>query len=217
VHEHEHAPGVEGVDVSLGGSVVEAGLHQQLLELAPAGDPCALLALVLSDDDVAFGVGEAALGRGVRRRVAPAHGAALRAVAGEGADLVLWSDRAAETPAGLAARVVDLGAHEQAHVVTRNIGGEEVGPRLRRVLEDPAEIAEADRRVDAFGHRGGLQARGRAAAFGGVMDVSCGERGAEPSPSCRLDRGHVVDPAVTVVVEGDRGRDARAGVPRPEV
>src|SRR3954451_18645766 len=85
---------------------------------------------------------------------------------------------------------------------------------LGHVFEDPAEIAEADRRVDAFGHRGGLQARGRAAPFGGIVDVACRERGAAPLPSVRLERGHVVDAAVTVVVEGDCRRDVLAGVSR---
>jgi hypothetical protein len=59
---------MEGVDIGFGGGVVEPRLHQQLLELAASGDPCALLALVLGDDDIALGVAEAALGRGIGGR-----------------------------------------------------------------------------------------------------------------------------------------------------
>ena len=86
----------------------------------------------------------------------------------------------------------------------------------RRVLEDPAEVAEADGRVHALGHRRGLQARGRAAALRRVVDETCRERGAEPPAARGLERADVEQAAVAGVVEADRGRDALAGEPRHE-
>src|SRR3954463_14489254 len=78
------------------------------------------------------------------------------------------------------------------------------------VLEDPAEVAEPDRRVDALGHRGRLDARRPAAAVTRVVELEGGERGAQPAAARALDRCDVVDPAVAVAIEGERGGDARA-------
>ena len=51
---------------------------------------------------------------------------------------------------------------------------------------------------------------------GGVLDEICGEGGAESSPPRRLERAHVEEAAVAVVVEADRGRDVLAGEPGHE-
>src|SRR5689334_2801100 len=72
----------------------------------------------------------------------------------------------------------------------------------RRVLQNPAQITETDRRVHPLGHRRGLQARGRAPAITRPVQLGSGQRGAEPTPA-GLRRGtHVVDPAVAAEVVG---------------
>ena len=65
--------------------------------------------------------------RGVAAGEAAAQRAALGAVAGVGADLLLGGDRSGEAPARLAPCVVDLGAHEQADVLAGHAGGDQVG------------------------------------------------------------------------------------------
>src|SRR3954470_313481 len=60
--------------------------------------------------------------------------------------------------------------------------------QLRRELEEPAEVAEADRGVDALGDPAGLEARGRASAASGIAEQAPGERRPEPAPPCRFHR-----------------------------
>ena len=55
------------------------------------------------------------------------------------------------------------------------------GRALRHVLEDAAEVAEADGGVHALGHLGRLQARGPAAAVARVVRLGGGQRGAQPA------------------------------------
>src|SRR3954447_4265570 len=82
------------------------------------------------------------------------------------------------------------------------------GPRAsaaRRVLEDPAEVAEADGAVDALGHFRRLEARRLAAPCGGVVNEQRGDGRPEAAPARGLEGPDVVDPAVAVEVEREAG------------
>jgi len=78
------------------------------------------------------------------------------------------------------------------------------------VLEDPAEVAEADGGVDALGHRRRLKAGGLTSAGERIVQVPGGQGGAEPAPPRVLQRAEGVDPAIAGEVEGHRGGDVLA-------
>jgi hypothetical protein len=61
-----------------------------------------------------------------------------------------------------------------------------------------------------------LEARRLASARERVVDVECGERGAESAATGVRERSEVVDAAVAVVVMGHRGRDVLAVEARDE-
>src|SRR3954453_13272653 len=86
----------------------------------------------------------------------------------------------------------------------------------RSVLEDPAEVAKSDGGVDAFGHRRRLQARGAAAAAGGVVGEQRGDRGAQAAAAGALEGADVVDAAVAGEVESQPGDHRLALPPREE-
>src|SRR5215468_5196115 len=78
-------------------------------------------------------------------------------------------------------------------------------PSLRwHVLEDEAEIAEADCGIHSLGHRRRLHARGYTSAGERVMEVERGQRGAESAPPSAVKGRDVVDAAVAR--EGERHR-----------
>ena len=76
-----------------------------------------------------------------------------------------------------------------------------------RILQDPSEIPESDRCIDALGDRRRLQAGRLAAALACVADEGGCDRGADPAATGVLARDDVVDAAVAVVVVRDAGRD----------
>src|SRR5207342_1384947 len=65
--------------------------------------------------------------------------------------------------------------------------------QLRHELEDAAEVAEAERGVEALRHRGRLEAGGAAAARPRVVEQARGQRAAEPAAAGVLERPDVVD------------------------
>src|SRR6185295_872472 len=105
--------------------------------------------------------GEAALGAIVGAGEAAAQRAALGPVASVCADALLGRDGAGEEPARLAAGVVDLGAHEQAHVVAGDAGGEQVGHGALGVGGGGIWLAES-------GHAPTVRPRGAALRVGGA-------------------------------------------------
>src|SRR5262245_11581894 len=89
------------------------------------------------------------------------------------------------------------------------------GAGVRRcVLEDQAEVAEADRGVDALRHRCGLQARGGATTADGVVQERDSDRSSQSTAAGMLERADVVDAAVAVQVERQTSRDVLSGAPR---
>src|SRR6478752_10674909 len=78
--------------------------------------------------------------------------------------------------------------------------------RGRHVLHEPPEVPEPDGAVHPLGDRRGLQARGLATAGARVVELQQRDRAPEPAPAGVLDRPHVVDAAVRLVVEGHRRR-----------
>src|SRR5207247_9984319 len=63
----------------------------------------------------------------------------------------------------------------------------------RHVFEDAAEVAEADRGVDALRHFRGLETGGLTSARESVVDVEGGEGGCQSAPTGALEGSGVVD------------------------
>src|SRR6516165_2142380 len=81
------------------------------------------------------------------------------------------------------------------------------------VLEDPAQVAKSERCVESLGHWCRLQARRCAPALERVAQELSRHAGCETATACVLERADVVDAAVAVELERDRGGDALAVQP----
>jgi hypothetical protein len=112
---------------------------------------------------------------------------------------------------GMKMTIHDLGAEGKHRSDERWSASVTLARASRRdVFEEAAEIAEADRGVDAFRGVRGLEAGRLTSSRERVVDVESGERGCQSAPTGVLEGSGVVNPTVAAVIECHRGGDVLA-------